>query len=133
DAERYFSLVSNSMGQVYQLKHLDNHILAGHHNGPLVVKGNKAVSMDENKGAWEFIAIPGHPGKILMGSYDGISLLSTEGNATNVIKKYKGLEESSRVLAFDDKNNLWMAHGYKGIFRIAFDENMNSITAVDFY
>ena len=133
DPERYFSLVSNSMGQVYQLKHLDNHILAGHHNGPFVVEDNKAVPIDQNKGAWEFITIPGHPGKVLLGSYDGISLLSTEDNSIDVVKKYKGFEESSRVLAFDDKKNLWMAHGYKGIFKIAFDKNLDSIKTVDFY
>lgn len=133
DPERYFSLISNSMGQVYQLKHLDGHILVGHHNGPLIVEGNKAIGIDQHKGAWEFIAVPEHPNKILMGSYNGISLLSSDSKRVDVLKQFKGFEESSRVLAFDNKRNLWMAHGYKGIFKIAFDENLDNIKTVDFY
>lgn len=131
--ERQFSLVSNSMGQVYQLKYLDGHILMGHHNGPFVVKENEAIGIDQRKGAWEYIGVPGHPNKILMGSYNGISLLASHDEEISVLKHYKRLDESSRVLAFDDKRNLWMAHGYKGIFKISFDENMDSIKAIDFY
>lgn len=133
DHERSFSLISHSIGQVYQLKHLNDHILVGHHNGPLLVEGTQAIGINQQKGAWDFIPIPGHPNKILMGSYNGISLLASDGNKLNVLKQFKGFEESSRVLAFDDNRNLWMAHGYKGIFKISFDENLDSIKSVDFY
>lgn len=132
-SNKSFSLVPNSTGQVYQLKELNNHILVGHHNGPLIIKDNQASQIYAEKGVWDFIAVPDHPDKLLLGSYDGISLLSSTPNQVSLERKYKGFNESSRVLAFDDQSNLWMAHGYKGIFKIVFEKDLNKIKTVHFY
>lgn len=133
DPNRAFSLVPNSTGQVYQLRDLNNHLLVGHHNGPLMIKNNTIEQLYPEKGVWDFVPVPNHPNNILLGAYDGISLLSSDHDKIDLIHKYKGFNESSRVLAFDDKNNLWMAHGYKGIFRIVFEKDLEKIKEVHFY
>lgn len=131
--ERYLKLVPNSTGQVYHLSNIDNKLLMGHHNGPFEINDGKAIAIYDEKGAWEFKSVPNSPGKVIMGSYNGISLLSTENEEVKLIEKFDNFDESSRVLEFDEHGELWMAHGYKGIFKIAFDEAFQVIKQIKFY
>lgn len=128
-----FKLVPNSTGQVYHLNHINNQILVGHHNGPLVIESNVAKPVFDEKGAWDFKSVPGNPDKVIMGSYNGISLLSAKGNSINFLKKYENFAESSRVMEFDQQGNLWMAHGYKGIFKLEFESGLSKIKKINFY
>lgn len=131
--ERYLRLVPNSTGQVYHLSNIDNKLLMGHHNGPFEIDGNKAVAIYDEKGAWEFKQVPDAPGKVIMGSYNGISLLSTENEEIKLLEKYDNFDESSRVLEFDQDGVLWMAHGYKGIFKIEFENAYQATKGIKFY
>ncbi|MFB9863774.1 triple tyrosine motif-containing protein [Rufibacter immobilis] len=131
--KRRFSLVPNSTGQVYHLNQLEGHIFMGHHNGPYFIKDGKAGLMSPENGAWEFVPVPNQPDKVIMGSYKGISLLASSEDGLHFLHKFKGLEESSRVLEFDKNGELWMAHGYKGLFRIMFDPKLEKITSIKFY
>ncbi len=131
--KKSFSLVPNSTGQVYNLNQIGSHTLLGHHNGPYVIQNGQANLIAPESGAWEFVPVPNQPSKVIMGTYKGIILLSATEKGFSYLKKYKGLEESSRVLEFDKNGELWMAHGYKGIFRVRFDQNYENIVSVKFY
>ncbi|GAB2547531.1 triple tyrosine motif-containing protein [Rufibacter soli] len=130
---KQFTLVPNSRGQVYHLNYLQNHLLMAHHNGPFVVKDGKANLIHAMGGAWDFVPVPKHPNSLILGGYSGLSLLSISETDLGFVKKLEGLDESSRVLEFDKDGELWMAHGYKGLFRITFDQNLEKIASVRFY
>ncbi len=132
-AQRTFTLIPGSAGQVYQLTKIRNHLLMGHHNGPYEIKGKRVHLLGDEKGAWEFIAFPNRPDHLLMGSYNGLSLLRIEGGRIAIKKKYDGFDESSRVLEIDGQGNVWMAHGYKGIYRITFDDALQRIDSIRYY
>jgi DNA-binding CsgD family transcriptional regulator len=105
----------------------------GHHNGPFVIEHNKATPISGEKGAWDFVEMPGNREKFILGTYSGISLLQSTNQKLDYIRKFKGLDESSRVLQFDSEGNLWMAHGYKGLFKIKFDKAFEQIESLRFY
>ncbi|GAA4437755.1 triple tyrosine motif-containing protein [Pontibacter saemangeumensis] len=132
-AYRGFSLVPNSNGQVYQLRGFGDLLLMGHHKGPYIVDNAMASLLYAGKGAWDFVPVPGKPGFYIVGSYDGISLVEAVNGRLRLVRKYGGFEESSRVLSFDGSGTLWMAHGYKGIFKISFDDSYGRITKTRFY
>ena len=69
----------------------------------------------------------------IVGSYDGISLVEAANGEVRLVRKYNGFEESSRVLNFDNSGDLWMAHGYKGLFKISFNQNYDRIRKTRFY
>lgn len=133
DPGRYFEAIPTASGQVYRLTKISGNILMGHHNGAYQVHDKSANLLFPFNGVWEFIPIPNQPGYLIMGSYDGISLIRSENGRFEFIRKFDGFEESSRVLAFDHEKNLWMAHGYKGIFKLTFDNLMKQLTSVSFY
>jgi len=131
--EKTVSLVPNSGGQVYQLKTLRDRLLMGHHNGPYEIRGGMAHEICQEPGVWDFIPFPDRPDYILMGSYTGLSLLKASSEGIERIRRFEGFDESSRVMEFDEAGNVWMAHGYKGIYRITFDSALDRISSIRFY
>ncbi|WP_205503742.1 triple tyrosine motif-containing protein [Rufibacter psychrotolerans] len=132
-ARKSFLPVPHSTGQVYHLNQIGSHTLLGHHNGPYVLREGQASLVIPESGAWEFVPVPNHPDKVMVGTYKGICLFDVTADGLAFRKQYKGLEESSRVLEFDKNGELWMAHGYKGLFRIKFDPSYEHIVGVKFY
>ncbi|WP_168194035.1 triple tyrosine motif-containing protein [Pontibacter sp. SGAir0037] len=130
---KQLSLVPNSTGQVYHLRSISGQILMGHHNGPFVVEQDAARQIYPEKGAWDFISMPGNPDKLILGTYFGVRLLDAASGKLNLMNTFKGFEESSRVLDFDSNGDLWMAHGYKGLYRIKFDPDLKKIASIRFY
>ena len=51
-------------------------------------------------------------------------LLEKNSEGWYIKKKYEGFTESSRVMAFDERNILWMSHGYKGVYAFKFSEDL---------
>jgi DNA-binding CsgD family transcriptional regulator len=128
-----FKVIENSDGQVYSLKLLRDQLLAGHHKGPMVIQDKKARLLASEKGAWTFLSIPNQPDMAISGTYSGISLFRFMEGEWKFQKHYEGFEESSRVLEFDDSGTLWMAHGYKGIYKISFQKDYTEIAEIKFY
>nr|WP_246386574.1 triple tyrosine motif-containing protein [Rufibacter quisquiliarum] len=131
--KKSFKPIPNSTGQVYHLNQINGQVLMAHHNGPFVIQNNIARLIYPQGGAWDFVAVPNQPDKLIFGSYVGINLLSSSPEGLQFLQQFKGLEESSRVLEFDKDGELWMAHGYKGLFRIKFDADLQKISSVQFY
>ncbi|MFD2513602.1 triple tyrosine motif-containing protein [Pontibacter locisalis] len=128
-----YSTVPNSTGQVYKLRNFQEQLLMGHHTGPYVVANGQAQKITAGNGSWDYVQVPDKPDLFILGSYDGISLLKQEGGSFRLLRKFNGFNESSRVLDFDEKGNLWIAHGYKGVFRIRFEPDYSAIRKVWFY
>lgn len=125
--------VVNTSGQIYQLDKLQNKLLVGAHNGPFVIENNTATRIGPEVGSWIFKSPPNHPDIMIGGNYNGIHLYRYENNQWEYQFKYEKLNESSRVLAFEDENTLWMTHGYKGAYKIIFEEDYEGIMNITYY
>jgi hypothetical protein len=44
-----------------------------------------------------------------------------------MVKPVAGFHESCREMEIDEQNNLWIGHGYKGIFRLRLNEKLDSV------
>ncbi len=99
----------------------------------MILKNKEAQLISDVQGAWTFAQVPGHPEKLILGTYQGLSLMEKINGRWQYRYHFEGFDESSRVLEFDENGQLWMAHGYKGIYKIQFDPNYQQIEKVDFY
>ncbi|HEX8529045.1 MAG TPA: two component regulator three y domain-containing protein, partial [Cytophagales bacterium] len=117
-AGRRITQVPRSTGQVYTLGKIGGDYLVGHDSGPMVLRDGGLSPLHDEKGAWLFRPVPGREGYFVEGTYAGINLFEKKGNTYTFVRKLAGLRESSRVLEFDEDGNLWMAHGYKGIYKL---------------
>ncbi len=119
--------IQNSYGQVYQLKTIQNQLLLAHNDGAFVIQGNQAKKIEGPSGIWNFQVLKNHPNLILVGGYNGLYLYEINRQKIQFLRKLKGFEESSRIVQQDDKGNIWVAHGYKGIYHLQLDDKLEAV------
>lgn len=111
-----FSRVQYSGGQVWSLNELGGRLLAGHHEGAFDVDGLTAKKLTSLQGIWRFIPLSADV--VLAGHYNGLARFKKTPGGWSFETKLRGLNESSRLLARDEQGDIWMAHPYRGIYRI---------------
>lgn len=120
-ANSSFHLVSNTGGQVWNVSVLNDRLLMGHHEGAFLIENNTARLFASNGGYWSFLPIEDENGhlQILGGGYYGINRFDVNKLYDTPAVQYNF--ESSRFLQVDEANKyIWVAHPYKGLYRIAY-------------
>ncbi|MEY4135818.1 MAG: hypothetical protein RL386_2168 [Bacteroidota bacterium] len=119
-----FKRVENTQGQIWGLYRMDGQLFMGHHEGPFKIETTqKTTPIGNYSGAWTFVAPEGRQDILLGGGYHGLYLFRKSGNNWQLIKKYPGLNESCRIMAMENSRMLWVAHPYRGVYRIIFSED----------
>jgi len=134
DALTSYTLVEGTRGQVYHVGRYGNDLLIGHHTGAYRLEGNQAVPVSKEPGSWLFVPLKSAPDHLLEGTYNGVQLYqkSRDGH-WRFSRKLKGFSESSRVIAEDVTGDIWITHGYKGVFRFKLTGVTDSIFSVSYY
>ncbi len=120
--ENPFELIPGSEGQVNKISQINNELFLNHHKGAFIIE-DKTLEQIHDIGSWIFIKT-NKPGLILGGDYKGIKYFEKNNNTWVSKADMPGLTESSRILVFENDSILWMSHGYRGVYRIELDENM---------
>jgi signal transduction histidine kinase/ligand-binding sensor domain-containing protein len=120
-------------GEVRGIFEIDGQIICGHHEGAFVIKDGIATKFSDESGGWIFKKLVKKSPYILCGSYFGLSIWENKNGKFTFKNKVKGFHESSRYLEEDEDGNIWMSHANKGIYRITFDEKLDSALQIKFY
>ncbi len=128
-----FKLVENTRGQVYHIGRYGNDLMMGHHSGSFRIEGDKSTLLSNEPGAWIFLQLRQKMNLLVEGSYNGLELLQKKNNHWTFSHKLDGFKESSRVMEQDRDGALWITHGYKGVYKIMFDDSATNIRSIDFY
>ncbi len=132
DSRESFSLVEGTSGQVYHVGRYNNELLVGHHLGAMRVVNHKATVLSPALGSWVFATSPKFPNLLVEGTYAGIQLFSLQKGSWALAAVPGQFKESSRIMEFDREGDLWITHGYKGVFRLSLDRPYE-ISGVRFY
>ncbi|MEZ5195222.1 MAG: triple tyrosine motif-containing protein [Bacteroidales bacterium] len=128
-----FKLIESTRGQVWTLQLIDNQLFCGSNTGTFLIDETDATKISDVPGGWTYVQSPKCENNIIAGTYSGLLLFQREGNRWYESKKIKGFNESSRLLEADEDGSIWMSHGFKGVFHIYLNEDLDSATRVDFY
>jgi ligand-binding sensor domain-containing protein/DNA-binding CsgD family transcriptional regulator len=128
-----FTLIPGTLGQVWSLEIHDGVLICGHNNGTFVIEKDKAVNIDPTPGGWKYLQLKRHPGFLIGGTYNGLTLFQKEGTRWKYITHIKGFNESFRVFEEDENGDIWMSHGFKGIFKITLNNELDSVISSKFY
>ena len=128
-----FTLIPGTLGQVWSLEIHDGVLICGHNNGTFVIEKDKAVNIDPTPGGWKYLQLKRHPGFLIGGTYNGLTLYQKEGTRWKYITQIKGFNESFRVFEEDENGDIWMSHGFKGIFKITLNNELDSVISSKFY
>lgn len=128
-----FRQVENTQGQVYNIQRIGDKLLLAHHNGPYELVQHKARKLSDHRGAWLFLPLATKPGYILCGTYTGLLLYKLVDGRLEFQNRIQGFDESSRVVEEDADGNIWVAHGYKGIYKLALTDDLKRVKQLSFY
>ena len=130
EERKRFSKVAHSEGQVWSLAELGGELLMGHHEGAFSVKNGSAEKLSGLMGLWKFVQIS--PDFAIAGHYNGLAIFKKTASGWAFESTLGGLTESSRLLAKDGGGNIWMAHPYRGIYKIQLKPGQRELS-VDFF
>jgi len=133
NTEEKFELIENTEGQVWSLEVINNQLVCGHHFGTFIIEGSKARKISEEPGGWKYVQLSEDSTLMVGGHYSGLVLFEDLGKGWKFKTKIKNFTESSRFLTQDQDGNLWMSHGSKGVFRIGFSPDHESVETAVLY
>lgn len=128
-----FELIPGTIGQVWTLFPMNSGVLVGHHLGAFFTDGYAARKLSDVPGHWQFLELKNHPGYLLAGTYYGYVLYKKDGNQVSFVRKLEGFDESCRVSVLDEQGDIWMSHGWKGIYHLHLNADLTGFEAITYF
>jgi len=116
-----FTEVANAAGQTWSLSEINGKLLLGHHEGAYIIDNNIARQISAIPGFWNFTPLSSvfPSSKIVTGSYKGLSFFNYENNNFTEGGNVNDFEESSRYVAIDKNDAIWVSHPYHGVYKLS--------------
>ncbi len=123
------SLVNISEGQTWKLGILNNQLYAGKEDGLYKIENNKVSIIDKISGYWIFESLKStlQQDIIAAGTYEQVRLFKQNGNSLIDLGNIKSFSGSARFLAVDTKNNIWVSHPYRGVYKINLSDSSTKL------
>lgn len=132
-AAGHFTMIPGTYGQVWYLGVHNDVLICGHNNGTYEVDGATVKLIGKIPGGWKYYQLKRYPGYMIGGTYSGLTLYRWTGRSWEFERKIDGFNESFRVFEEDDNGDIWMSHGFKGIYRVRLDDELTKVADVRFY
>ncbi|GAO42224.1 ligand-binding sensor domain-containing protein [Flavihumibacter petaseus] len=115
-----FTAVPNAKGQVWNLAEVNGRLLMGHHEGAFQVNKNRVELLDRQSGFWTFLPLQNilPASTMVAGNYMGLRFFHFDGEKFTLLTQQANFE-SARFVSVDGENTIWVAHPYKGLYRIS--------------
>lgn len=121
-----FNMVANAEGQIWQLSKLYGKLFVGGSAGAFLIEKGLAKPLDKKTGYWCFQALNySNKSYVLAGNYAGVSLFEEQGENFNA--SMSGLAFESARFLVQHQGLIWVAHPYKGLFKIAIEKNQKMV------
>lgn len=128
-----FSRIRSLENTIWSAKEYDGSLLIAHENGFTEVRNGEITSNIKANGGWKIEPIPNKPDYYLAGTYTGFLLFKRVNHKFEMVSSITGFSETCRVFSFDEDGNIWMAHGYKGIYKLQLSNDLTHFNSIKFY
>ena len=115
-----FEPVPNTVGSAFWLSEVNGKLLFGHHDGAFMINGDKAIPITTSASFFNFLPYYNIlPSSLVIGGTSiGIDILKYD-NGNFISEGYlAGFNEFSQFISIDNNNFIWVAHPYRGVFKI---------------
>lgn len=119
-----FKLIPNSEGQVYNFTEINNSLFLNHNRGAFQFYNPNTLIQFEQIGNWDLMQT-NIPNIIAGTGYRGITFYKKNNNLWSALPNKPSLDESLRMVKFENDSTIWATHNLKGVFKIEIDKNFN--------
>ncbi|APD05962.1 hypothetical protein UJ101_00415 [Flavobacteriaceae bacterium UJ101] len=130
DSDEKFKFITNTGGQVWFLKVIDDQLLCGHDKGTFMVDQNKAEKIVDIEGTWNIKKVPNHSNLLVQGNYDGLNILEKSNNSWKFRNKIEGFDISSRFFEILGET-IFVSHEYKGVYEVEVDHDFKKALSIN--
>ncbi len=123
--ENQFSLVPNTQGQAWNIGKLNNKYLIGYLGGTLVYEKGVFSKLNTISGGWN-LTKSNINSTYLQASYSGVWIYN-DTNDLSQKRIIKGLLKPIKYVAQNQKNEIWAADNYRGLYRILHTDSYETI------
>ena len=124
--------VEGSQGHVWDLEVLEGDLLCGHNTGTFIVKDGQLQRITGFSGGYNMVKIPETASTYLQGTYNGLVKYRKDDSGTWQVQPVQGQELGFPIKyhCFEDENTLWVAHAYKGLYRVKLDSSYEKVLEI---
>ena len=115
--------------QTWSLVEIDGELFCGHTKGTFIINGSKAKKIDGTFGSWTFRKSNTN-NLIFEGNYTGINVLEKVNSEWTLRNSLEGYDISARFFEVSDNNEIYVCHGYKGVYRLTLSPYLQSLKNV---
>ncbi|TXD51926.1 MULTISPECIES: triple tyrosine motif-containing protein [unclassified Polaribacter] len=123
-----FKFITNTQGQVWNIQEIDGVLFCSHDSGTFIIKNKIASLIEGTDGTWGVKKIDDNT--LIQGSYDGLYILSKNGESWKLRNKIKGFSNSSKYFILKDDHRVFVNHEYKGVFKLEIDKEFKNVTNI---
>ncbi|NQX92370.1 MAG: hypothetical protein HRT74_09680, partial [Flavobacteriales bacterium] len=131
--EPQFSSVKGAEGQVWNLHEINDELFICHHRGVLIYDGQRISSIEGLEGGWIVLPVEGNDNVLMVGHYNGISLIQKENEKWSLMDVPSPVQESCRIGSIDEDGFYWFSHPYRGAWRIELDTSSWTMEVANFF
>lgn len=128
-----FTRVDGSDDINWNLIQIGSAMVVAHANGFSQLVNGSLVPLFSGTGGWTLRELTHRPGYYIAGTYQGLILLKEEKGRLKFIHHIEGFKESSRVVEVDKHGAIWVAHGYRGLYKLELDNALTHVKDLSFY
>ncbi|TAI49784.1 Two component regulator three Y domain-containing protein [Flagellimonas allohymeniacidonis] len=123
--------VNGSQGHVWDLEIINNDLICGHNTGTYKIEQNEFKRLSRFAGGYEIVRIPEQRDKYMQGLYTGLATYHKEADGQWEVTKVAGIGFPIKQLCFENPFVLWVAHPYKGFYRVHLNEDYSRVSKID--
>ncbi|WP_142783401.1 helix-turn-helix and ligand-binding sensor domain-containing protein [Changchengzhania lutea] len=127
EGQESFKFIEGTAGQVWSLFSFNDELFCGHHSGIFIVNNTTARQISNEPGTWGFRPIPNKKNELLFGNYGGLNVLSKNQGIWKLKNKIQGFNSSARHFEIGKDNDVFISHGYKGLFRLTLNKDFTLV------
>jgi ligand-binding sensor domain-containing protein/DNA-binding CsgD family transcriptional regulator len=115
-----FRSVPDTKGSTFELSEINGDLLLGHHDGAYQIINDRLIPINEHASHWTFLPFSNVlPSSLVIGgSAVGIDLIRYAEGRFTLERTLPGYSAWSQFMAIDNNNTVWVAHPYRGVYRI---------------
>jgi DNA-binding CsgD family transcriptional regulator len=131
NAQKDFTFIENTKGQVWCLKQIDNTLFCGHNSGTYIIDQKNAKKISSFPGTWDIRSVENNKDLLVQGNYTGLSILQKSNDQWQIRNRIEGFDISSRYFELVDNDKIIVNHEFKGVFELLIDSELSKVLKIN--
>jgi ligand-binding sensor domain-containing protein/DNA-binding CsgD family transcriptional regulator len=130
-----FTFMKGSQGHVLELAVYNGQLLCGHNQGTFVIgPNNQFEKISEVTGGWHLCQVTRNGQVFLIqGTYTNLVVYRFQNGRWVFSHRVTGFSEPVNHLLVDAQGNLWASHAFKGVYKLALDQDLKTVTDIRYF